>query len=127
MTAPERKEWSKQRGRDERREGNKEGGKKIKDGMKKQYGRSKEGRKNKKWTMMERRRRGPKWMEEKWMTEDRFTHSIVSIRYYLRHIIAKKHHVCNANVNVASPLPWSVEFHQHGFLLCCQVVEVCVP
>lgn len=121
MTAPERKEWSKQRWESrklkERREGNKEGDKKIEDGMKKlrKYGRSKEGRKNKKRTMMG----GQKWVEEKWMTEDRFTHSTVSIRYYLRHINTKKHHVCNANGNVAAPLPWSVEFHQHGLVLRC--------
>lgn len=24
------------------------------------------------------------------------------------------------------PLPWSVEFHQHGLVLRCQVVEICV-
>lgn len=33
----------------------------------------------------------------------------------------------NANENVLAPLPWSVEFHQHGLVLRCQVVEVCVP
>lgn len=31
-----------------------------------------------------------------------------------------------ANTNVR-PLPWSVEFHQHGLVLRCQVVEVRVP
>lgn len=24
------------------------------------------------------------------------------------------------------PLPWCVEFHEHGFVLFCQVVEICV-
>lgn len=32
-----------------------------------------------------------------------------------------------AMLTVAAPLPWSVEFHQHGLVLHCQVVEVCVP
>lgn len=40
--------------------------------------------------------------------------------------IDKKHQVCNANANVSALLPWSVEFHQHGLVLRCQVVEVCV-
>lgn len=28
---------------------------------------------------------------------------------------------------ISIPLPWSVEFHQHGLVLRCQVVEVRVP